>query len=363
MQTPSWRDNSTRGDRDGPHDDPIPMKTSIGIILCRRNAGTGRPEALLVHKRYTYAFAEFIHGRYARGRAGSDVALRHVSVLLADMTREELFDILSLNFEQMWYRVWLTRENWELYRRKYDKFHSTFMRDDGGASLRRAVMQVRGTGVLLWEVPKGRRLNPREADMLCAVRELGEETGIEKSEYRFLPGIKRRVSYVSAGTRYACTYYVAIANPRLTAAAGPDGSKPTLRDLNLMAEVSEIRWHDIERIRLIAGAQSHLEALVVPAFRLMKKYLRGRWASRRPAERLSRSPVVAAVGQEYYSSGLEYYATSQEVLGAPSRACQPGAPSRACQPGAPSQEQHDPPDEPGEWIPARGKRTRATGPK
>jgi hypothetical protein len=48
-----------------------------------------------------------------------------------------------------------------------------------------------------------------------------------------------------------------------------------------MAEVSEVRWHDIERIRLIDSSDSRLESLVAPAFKLMKQYLKGRWAARR----------------------------------------------------------------------------------
>jgi ADP-ribose pyrophosphatase YjhB (NUDIX family) len=261
----------------------VPTKTSIGIILCRRNVKTGRPEVLLAHKRYTYAFAEFVHGRYARGRASFAMTLRNITPLFDLMTREELFDVLSLNFEQMWYRIWLTLDNRDLYNKKYAKFQSTFMREDGGAALRRLVMLARATGVLLWEVPRGRHLNAREADSLCASRELHEETGVEKSEYRFLPGVKRRVSHVSAGTRYVCAYYIALANPHLANADGyDDPSRPTLRDLSHMAEVSEVRWHDIERVRLIDSSDSRLEALVAPAFNLIKQYLKGRWASRRP---------------------------------------------------------------------------------
>jgi hypothetical protein len=126
----------------------ISTKTSIGIILCRKNVNTGRPEVLLAHKRYTYAFADFVHGKYVRSRIGSNTMLRYIAPLFDHMTREELFDILSLNFEQMWYRIWLTTDNKDLYNKKYAKFQSTFMRDDQlvffygkflkGASLTRA---------------------------------------------------------------------------------------------------------------------------------------------------------------------------------------------------------------------------------
>ena len=256
----------------------MPTKTSIGVVLCRRNPSKGRPEVLLVKKRYTYAFADFVHGRYARGRPGSGVALRCVAPLLDGMTREELLDVLSLNFEQMWYRIWLTSDKRDLYNKKNAKFQSTFMRDDGGAALRRLVMTSRAAGVLLWEVPKGRHLNARETDIFCAARELQEETGVGKNEYRFLPGVKRRVSYVSAGAHYVCAYYIALANPHLGRAAPV---QPSLRDLGNAAEVGEVRWYDIEQVRLVDGPGSRLEALVAPAFRLVKQYVRGRWAVRR----------------------------------------------------------------------------------
>jgi 8-oxo-dGTP pyrophosphatase MutT (NUDIX family) len=256
----------------------ISTKTSIGIILCRKNVNTGRPEVLLAHKRYTYAFADFVHGKYVRSRIGSNTMLRYIAPLFDHMTREELFDILSLNFEQMWYRIWLTIDNKDLYNKKYAKFQSTFMRDDGGATLRKLVMQARSTGVLLWEVPKGRKLNAREADILCATREMYEETGISKNDYRFLPGVKRKVSYISAGTRYNFTYYIAFANPHLAGAnIYDDPSQPTLRDINYMAEVSEVRWYNIDQIRLIDNTDLRLEDLITPAFKLFKQYSKGKW--------------------------------------------------------------------------------------
>ena len=265
----------------------VPTKTSIGVLLCRTNTTSLRLEVLLVHKRYTYAFAEFVHGRYPRGRdngsqSSQNAALRSAAALFDQMTLEELLDVYSLDFGQLWYRIWLTRDGRELYNKKFAKFHSAFIRDDGGVALRAAILAARSHGTLLWEVPKGRRQNPRESDILCAVRELREETGIEKSDYRFLPGIKRRVSYVSSGTRYTCTYYVAVANPRLSEHAFNDRSRPTLRDINHMGEVGEIGWHDIERIRMIDGPEHRLENLIDPTLRIVKRYKKGRWTSRRP---------------------------------------------------------------------------------
>ncbi len=268
----------------------MPVKTSLGVILCRKNPKTRRLQVLLVHKRYTYAFSEFVHGRYTRGRISTPggAAHRSVSALLDRMTQEELIDLWSLDFGQMWYRIWLTRDNKELYNKKHAKFQTAFMREDGGAALRRLISQARANGVLLWEVPKGRRLGAREPDILCAVRELREEAGVDKREYHIIPEAKRRAVYTSAGTRYVCVYYVAVANPHLSAssAEGHPSSRHALRAVNQMAETSETRWFDIEQIRVLgelgADDSGHLEALVGPAFRLVKKHLRGRACGRVP---------------------------------------------------------------------------------
>lgn len=276
--------------------DRLPAKTSIGIILCRKNATTLRPEALLVHKRYTYAFAEFVHGRYSRKAAGAAGATSGpgppaalsgpvpVSELLDNMSREELLDVYSLNFNQMWYRIWLTHNNRDLFQKKQTRFQSAFMRD-GGAELRQLCLAARGVGSPLWEVPKGRRQGSREPDIACAVRELQEETGVCKSEFRLIPGALRRTSYVSAGIRYIGIYYVAHCLPTSGRLAAAEYSN-SLRDLPNLAEVGEVRWHDIERIRLIDSTPPRLVPLLKPVFSIIHDYCAGRWYMRntRPIE-------------------------------------------------------------------------------
>jgi 8-oxo-dGTP pyrophosphatase MutT (NUDIX family) len=227
--------------------------------------------------------------------------LRDVATLLDNMTREELLDVWSLDFAQMWYRAWLAGGNKDLYNKKVTKFQTAFMRDDGGTALRRMVVQAKAAGEVLWEVPKGRRLNPREGDLGCAVRELREEAGVDKSEYRILPGVKRRVSYVSVGVRYNCIYYLALANPSL---AAKQSLYPTaLREMTLthIAEIGETRWKDIEQVRLL-DEDGRLERLLAPAFKLVKKYLRGKWASV-PTERRSLPSDASASSAPDTSSG------------------------------------------------------------
>ena len=215
------------------------VKASVGVLLCRRSPATGRPEAVLVHKRYTYAFSEFVHGRYSRKNP------RAAPALLAQMTVDELLDVYSLDFELMWHRIWLWSEKREQYLKKLAKFQANFLRADGGAALRAAARAAPGQGALLWEFPKGRP-NGCESEVMCALRELAEEAGVAKKDYRLLPDVRRRVTFVAQGVRYVQTYYVAVANARFAAAGGPNGGlergQGALRDLASIGETNAARW-------------------------------------------------------------------------------------------------------------------------
>ena len=295
----------------------IPTKTSVGIILCRKNSVTRRPEVLLVHKRYTYAFAEFVHGRYSRGptrsiasaAAGASGASL-VTELLDAMSREELLDVYSLNFSQMWYRIWLTHENVDLYHKKHARFQSAFMRYDGGAELRALCLGARSRGVLMWEVPKGRRLGPREPDIMCAVRELREETGVHKSEYRLIPGAVRHTNYISAGARYIGIYFIAICLPTSARLMAPDYIS-TLRDLPNLAEISEVRWHDCIQIRQVDTSPSRLMLLLSPVFNLIQNYCAGKWS-------LKASPVELPVAEK--TAGTPAEKSAGTPVGTPAEA-------------------------------------------
>lgn len=253
----------------------ISVKKSYGIILCKINSVTNKPETLLVHKRYTYAYSMFIHGKYSRPNIWPRSSISLINNLLNQMTLEELLDIWSLDFKQMWYRIWLNNCNTELYKRKCTKFYMSFIKQDNGDALKKAIQQIRNYNTLQWEVPKGRPVDSQEQNITCAIREIKEETGLNKSDYTILPNVKRYVNYVSLGTRYICTYYIAIINPSIKYY-----NNSILKDMNNVSEVSETKWFDIDKIRLIDDYKKHLESLIGPAFTLVKKYSNGKWITR-----------------------------------------------------------------------------------
>lgn len=255
-------------------------KVSIGILLCRINGDTRRTEVAMVHKRYTYEFSEFVHGRYSRNH------IRTITGLLERMTADELLDIYSLKFDQLWYRIWLSAEKTELYTKKLSKFHMSFIKTDGGVALQQLVKQVQGSGEPLWEPPGGKKLSVRETDIMCAIREVAEETGVKKKWYKIIPGVRKRMSFTHMGVRYVKVYYVALAHQWLARQELSAIRSVGTRAAEQTAEVSEARWMDIIQVRSIDTPSKRLANLVEPIFRLVKSYVAGKRAGGTDTERL-----------------------------------------------------------------------------
>ncbi|QYB17656.1 mRNA-decapping protein g5R [Pacmanvirus A23] len=230
-------------------------KVSLGIACCRFNGKN--PEILLVCKRYTYAYNLFTHGKYNSNNNAELITLFN------GMTVEEKIDIRSLNFMQIWYRIWLdnTSRSPNYFLAK-NKFESTFVVDNG---VRLKKLLAKSTHVnKIWEIPKGRKTNKTEPDIHCAIREFYEETGVLKKNYKLFPGAKRLYSYVDDGTRYTNIYYLAFTKYNI---------EPRI-DFGMQEQVDEIcdiRWMDISAIRFVDDT-GRLEKFISPIFNFMKKH-------------------------------------------------------------------------------------------
>jgi 8-oxo-dGTP pyrophosphatase MutT (NUDIX family) len=232
----------------------IKNKTSFGVACCRHDRG--QMEVLMVCKRFTYAFNIFVHGRYCSNSNADLIALFN------GMTIDEKYDILSLNFMQIWYRIFLTniQHNASYFLAK-NKFESTFLVDNG-ARLKKLVAKSTHAAKI-WEIPKGKKRNKIEPDIHCAIREFYEETGIPKKTYKIYPQAVKTNSYIDEGVKYTNIYYIAFTrhniNPRVDLLA-----------LEQLKEISDIRWMGINEMRFV-DSSGRLERLARPIFNFVKK--------------------------------------------------------------------------------------------
>ena len=75
---------------------------SYGVALCQYNKKKNNQiEILLVQKRYSYAYYNFVFGYYKKNNT------KYLKYLFNNMTYNEKIDILGMQFSIMWYRIGL----------------------------------------------------------------------------------------------------------------------------------------------------------------------------------------------------------------------------------------------------------------
>lgn len=209
-------------------------KFSVGIACCKLTRGN--PQILLVKKRVSYCYADFVQGKY------DPTNTEELKNLLNNMTVDEKICISSLDFTAMWYRIWMD------FIPKYTNFYAVknkfemCFKADGGVRIK-SLIQNSASVQPLWEIPKGRKDTLDEPEISCAVREFQEETGLKKAQYKIIPDVYRDICVMDRGVRYRGRYYIAVARDELNLASGFSNSQ--------IEEISECRWMSLNEIRLI----------------------------------------------------------------------------------------------------------------
>lgn len=281
-------------------------KKSYGIACFRYNKHTCKPEILLVQKRYTYCFVEFVLGHYSKDNYA------RLSYLFNHMTANEKIDILSLNFGVMWYRIWLINPDSfynicndickdssfiSNYHRKKKKFQNTFL-SDGGKKLKCLINKSKNIEPI-WEIPKGRK-DKEESFLESAIREFKEETGIEKHKYILLSELNPIVySHINMKVKYTNMYYIAILkckslcptnnsfettqpyfsqqiSSKLQYKLNKLSKKTNIAEISFkntsqIAEIVNLEWVSIDQIKLL-DKTGKLGNVIEPVFKRLKKH-------------------------------------------------------------------------------------------
>jgi len=251
-------------------------KYSYGIVCARYNITTQKVEILLVQRRCTYAYAEFLTKAYA-----DDSRLMS---LLNNMTHDEKTDILTFDFGRMWSRIWFinpespyTPEDQRLTKDQYDNYlyyKNGFLKTYADSKkLKYFISKSIDTG-MLWEVPKGRKNNGTEKDIVCAIREFSEETGIQPEEYTLLDDSPIMHTAESTKVKYVSQYHLALYKQPYR---GRDCNKFNFLKLDYdnihqIAEVSGAAWMDLDKIKSIDTGNKLTQVAKIVNKVLRKKY-------------------------------------------------------------------------------------------
>jgi len=244
-------------------------KKSYGIVCCRANPKKGL-EILMIKKSTTYHYCEFVAGHYKRN---NDL---HLKKLFNNMTYGEKMDILSMKFENMWYRIYMENPDkvyfqgsqniWAgQYIKKRTKFERSFFHDSG-ESLRNLIADSRNVETP-WEIPKGRRdESKKESEIETAIREFEEETGVDTTKYIILWHLTPYVeTYTDFGTTYQNTYYYA-------QAIGEWEPVYKFYDKKQLSEVSNIKWVSQNDLKNMQLEEVTYKRLMQSFYKISKKY-------------------------------------------------------------------------------------------
>lgn len=167
---------------------------------------------LLIRRRYTLGYVEFIRGRYRPDDVDGIVGL------FQQMTSMEIDKLVNSNIEDLWDEFWLDKNKKYTYDKEFAKSKQKFEKlknaSDGEIPLSFYSKHVTPLwSSPEWGFPKGRR-NKMETNKECAMREFEEETGYARGEYVLLEGIKPFVEDFMGtnNVRYKHIYYVGYAS-------------------------------------------------------------------------------------------------------------------------------------------------------
>lgn len=224
--------------------------SSFGVI-CYRLSPAGVPEYLLVQRKDSLCYVEFLRGKYLLQNRG------YIMKLLSNMTQCERDRIAVGDFDALWYDFWQSDQT-RSFVKEYEQSKARFKTLYEGYHLRTTA----GTGDVVffrlataladttsgfdeteWGFPKGRR-NINETDLRCACREFKEETGVDVGCIHVLGNVKpfEEVFNGSNRVRYRHVYYLAHLKNRISSAP------PPVMDAAQQREIRNVAWFDADGV-------------------------------------------------------------------------------------------------------------------
>ena len=252
------------------HQCKIPI-TSIGIILFRKNSEKQCLEYLLIRRKDSLGFVDFMRGKYQLNNN------EYILTLLNNMSLQERSNIKNGTFKDLWDHLWgdsigIQYKNEEkssnekfnllkdgIYNIKNNNRDNPDNKDypDSQENFYNLDSLIETCHKLYneaeWGFPKGRR-NYGEKDLSCALREFEEETGYNKNNIKIIHNILP-VEEIFSGSNfksYKHKYFLAYVDERLEAEFSFQNTEvskiawKTFEDLNLC-----IRPYNLEKINLI----------------------------------------------------------------------------------------------------------------
>lgn len=186
--------------------------TSYGMICFRIIATENIIQYLLIQRRHSIAYIDFVKGRYSYEN------INFLNMLFRNMVTRERENLRTKTFEEIWEDIWFLNTDNKSYRsehnyakRKFETIKAGFTSANNLHISITSLLAANESTVtsLEWGFPKGRR-NKGENNLHCAKREFTEETNYSENDVILIENIppfsERFIG--TNNTRYEYIYYV-----------------------------------------------------------------------------------------------------------------------------------------------------------
>ena len=217
---------------------------SNGIIVYKEGDREGEAQFLMIRRKDTLGFVEFIRGKYPVYNQA------YVQRLIDEMTLDEKHRLQNQTFSELWKNVWGDYLNSKYQNEeavscdRFNMLKSGIKLNRNGGSHYTLNMLIANSSTQWteaeWGFPKGRR-NYHEKDIDCALREFSEETGYNQNRLTIIQNIipYEEIFMGSNVKTYKHKYYVACMQcPNKL----PSESSPIFQK----TEVSKMGWFTYE---------------------------------------------------------------------------------------------------------------------
>ena len=159
--------------------------TSVGIIAFTVNKQTREIKYLMIQRKHSVGFVDFVRGKYVLHNK------MQILSLLSVMTDAEHLRLVTDDFGSLWREMWGGHED-PMAREKLEHLRNGVMTNYNFYTLGDCIKEVAAESLKWthndWGFPKGRK-NFNETDLNCATREFTEETGIDQSVLSIITNI------------------------------------------------------------------------------------------------------------------------------------------------------------------------------
>ena len=218
----------------------VKSNTMNNNILLKINNFIDKFKFLMIRRRKTLGYIEFIRGRYDIKNSISYISL------FEQMIPSEINDLINNSFDYLWTDLWINNNFDNKYIKnefEESKLKFDILKNNNLSNLIKSIKFNYNTPE--WGFPKGRRIY-LEKNINCACREFEEETSINKNDYNLLINLPpiQEIFYGTNKILYKHIYYFALCKPDINVELNH-------KNIHQQVEIGDIGWFDYNQSKLL----------------------------------------------------------------------------------------------------------------